>query len=264
MGFKKGELVIVRDDKNKTYLQKLDAKGRFQSHVGMVAHKDIIGREEGEQFLTSTNREVAVFYPTLNDYIHKMGRKTAIIHPKDIGAILFLADIKPGDRIVEAGTGSGALLLALSRYAGKKGHIYSYDNRFELQDVARKNLEKFYNKFPLNITLKEQDIAHGIDEDNIDAIVLDFSQPWEVISEAVRSLRRGGHIASYLPTIIQAERFVKELEAAESFLDIEIIEVLLRPWQIKGYSVRPQHRMVGHTGFMIFARFRGVLDIDKK
>lgn len=263
MSFKKNELVIVRDDKNKTYLQKLDAKGRFQSHIGIVFHKDIIGKEEGEVFLTSTNREVAVFYPTLNDYIHKMGRKTAIIHPKDIGIILFLADIKPGDRIVEAGTGSGALLLSLSRYVGKKGHIYSYDNRSELQDVARKNLEKFYNKFPTNVTFKEQDITHGISENEIDAIVLDFSQPWDVIPEAVSSLRRGGHFSSYVPTIIQAERFVKELEVTESFLDIETVEVLLRPWQIKGYSVRPQHRMVGHTGFMVFARFKGYLNTDK-
>ncbi|MDP8253387.1 MAG: tRNA (adenine-N1)-methyltransferase [Candidatus Kaelpia aquatica] len=263
MSFKKNELVIVRDDKNKTYLQKLDSKGRFQSHVGIVHHKDMIGKEEGEVFLTSTNREVSVFYPTLNDFIHKMGRKTAIIHPKDIGIILFLADIKPGDRIVEAGTGSGALLLALSRYVGKKGHIYSYDNRSELQDVARKNLEKFYNKFPSNVTLKQQDISNVIDEDNLDAIVLDFSQPWEVIPEAVKSLRRGGSFSSYIPTIIQAERFVKELEATESFLDIEIVEVLLRPWQIKGYSVRPQHRMVGHTGFMVFARFKGSPNIKK-
>ena len=108
----------------------------------------------------------------------------------------------------------------------------------------------------LNIVLKQKDICAGIEEKGIDAVILDFSQPWEVISEVRKALRPGGKFSSYIPTIIQAERLVKELQDTESFLDIDVLEVLLRPWQIKGYSVRPLHRIVGHTGFMVFARFK--------
>jgi len=255
MRFKEGDLVIIKDKKDRSSIQRLTEKGRFQTHLGLLNHSDIIGKEEGAALLTSTEREVYVFYPTLNEFIQKMGRKTAIIHPKDIGVILLWSDIKPDSSVVEAGTGSGALLLALSRFISK-GHVYSYDNRPELQEIAAKNLEKFYGKMPANVTLKQKDITAGIDEKNLDAIILDFSQPWEVISEAENSLRAGGRFAAYIPTIIQAERLVKELEFGGRFMDIEILEVLLRPWQIKGYSVRPLHRIVGHTGFMVFSRLK--------
>ena len=256
MRFKEGDLVIIKDKKDRSSIQKLREKGRFQTHLGLLNHSDIIGKEEGAALLTSTQQQVYVFHPTLNEFIQKMGRKTAIIHPKDIGVIILWSDIKPGSSIVEAGTGSGALLLALSRFAGDKGHVYSYDNRPELQEIAAKNLEKFCGKMPANVTLKQKDITAGIDEKNLDAIILDFSQPWEVIPEAKNSLREGGKFAAYIPTIIQAERLVRELDLTGCFMDTEVLEVLLRPWQIKGYSVRPLHRMVGHTGFMVFARLR--------
>ena len=256
MGFKEGELVIVKDSKGKSYLQKLSKSGRFQTHLGKLAHKDIIGKEEGSMFTTSAQESVVVFYPTLNDYIQKMARKTAIIHSKDIALIFLWTDIKPGNRVLEAGTGSGALLLALSRFLGPQGKVYSYDNRAELQKIARSNLERFYGQMPSNVVLKQKDVRAGIEERNLDAVVLDFSQPWEVIPEVKISLRAGGKIASYIPTIIQAERLVKELELAGGFLDLEILETLLRPWQVRGYSVRPQHKIIGHTGFMVFARLK--------
>ncbi len=256
MQFKEGDLVIVKDKKEKSYLQRLVKSGRLQTHLGFLKHEDIVGKEEGVCLKTSTENIVYIFYPTLTEYMEKMGRKTAIIHPKDIGIIILWADVKPGSRIVEAGTGSGALLLALSRFVGDSGHVYSYDNRPELQEVAVKNLEKFFGTLPGNVTLKQKDITAGIDEDGLDAIILDFSQPWELISEAKKSLRPGGKLASYIPTIIQAERLVRELDMAGGFMDIDILEVLLRPWQVKGYSVRPLHRMIGHTGFMVFAKFK--------
>lgn len=256
MKFKEGDLVIIKDRKGKTYLQKLSKNGRFQTHLGVLSHEEIMGKEEGTSLRTSTDEEVYVFYPTLNDFIQKMARKTAIIHPKDIGIILLWTDLKPGYRVVEAGTGSGALLLALSRYVGDEGMIYSYDNRPELQEIAIKNLEKFYGKMPKNIVLKQKDIVAGIDEKDVDCIILDIPEPWEVISEARKALRSGGKFASYIPTIIQAERLVKELETSSAFIDIEVLEVLLRPWQIRGFSVRPLHRIIGHTGFMVFAKLK--------
>lgn len=257
MQFEYGQLVIIKDRKGKTYLQKLVENGRFQTHLGLLKHSDIVGKEEGQTFTTSTGEEVVIFYPTLNEFIHKMGRKTAIIQPKDIGFILLGVDLKPGDKVLEAGTGSGALLLALSRYVGKEGKVYSYDNRPELQEIARKNLEKFYGQVPENVVLKQKDITAGIEEKNLDAIILDFSEPWCAIPEIIKALRPGGKLASYLPTIIQVERLVKELQSSEMFVDIEPCELLLRPWQVKGFSVRPLHRIIGHTGFLVFARIKG-------
>lgn len=248
--------MVIKDRKGKNYLQKLKLNGRFQTHLGSLSHSQIIGQEEGIALYTSSNEKVYVFYPTLNDFIQKMARRTAIIHPKDIGIILLWTDIGPGSRIVEAGTGSGALLLALSKFVGREGAIYSYDNRPELQEIAIKNLEKFYGQMPSNIVLKQKDIRSGIEEKGLDALILDFSQPWEVIVQGKKSLRPGGKFAAYLPTIIQAERLVKELEASNAFLEIEVLEVILRPWQIKGFSVRPLHRIIGHTGFMVFAKLK--------
>lgn len=257
MQFEYNQLVIIKDRKGKTYLQKLVKNGRFQTHLGLLKHSDIVGKEEGAALVTSSGEEVTVFYPTLNEFIQKMGRKTAIIQPKDIGFIIMGVDLKPGDKVLEAGTGSGALLLALSRYVGKDGIVYSYDNRPELQEIAVKNLDKFYGGVPGNVVLKHKDIISGIDEENLDAVILDFSEPWCAISEIVRALRPGGKMASYLPTIIQVERLVKELQATEMFVDVESYELLLRPWQIKGFSVRPLHRIIGHTGFLVFARLKG-------
>jgi len=256
MGFKNNELVIIKDAKGKSFIQRVVKNGRLQTHLGTIYHKDIIGKDDGADIETSTGNKVNLFYPTLNDYIQKMAGKTAIIHPKDIAVILLWADIKQRDRIVEAGTGSGALLMALVRFLSSKGHIYSYDNRPELQQMAVKNIEKFYGKIPKNVTFKNKDITTGIEESDLDAVILDFSQPWDVIPEALKALKSGGKFVSYIPTIIQAERLVKELQASDRFMEIEILEVLLRPWQIKGYSVRPHHRMVGHTGFMVFARLK--------
>jgi len=257
MPFEYGQLVIIKDRKGKSYLQKLMENGRFQTHLGLITHDQIVGKKEGVSLVTSTGEEVTVFYPTLDEFIQKMGRKTAIIQPKDIGLIIMGVDLKPGDKVLEAGTGSGALLLALSRYVGREGRVYSYDNRPELQETAIKNLTKFYGHVPDNVILKQKDITAGIEEKNLDAVILDFSEPWAAIPEIINALRPGGKLASYLPTIIQVERLVKKLQGTDVFIDIQSCELLLRPWQIKGFSVRPLHRIIGHTGFLVLARLKG-------
>jgi tRNA (adenine57-N1/adenine58-N1)-methyltransferase len=249
--FKEGDLVIVKDEKGKTWLQTLLRKGRFQTDIGKLEHNKIIGKSEGAKFKTSADRFIFIFRPTIEEYISKMIRKTAIIHPKDIAFIIMESNIGPDSFVVEAGTGSGAMLLALVKYLGKGGKVVSYDNRKELQEVAIKNLRRFYGKIPSNVILKNKDINEGVEERDIDAIILDIPEPWQIIPMAIGSLKLGASFVSYIPTIIQAERLVKELDATKSFIDVKTVELILRPWWIKGFSVRPLHRIVGHTGFIV-------------
>ncbi len=252
--FREGDLIVLYDlAKNKPYLQKLAENGKFMTHRGIIEHSNVLGKEEGETVLTNTGREFFIFRPTLNEFIKKMGRKSAIMHPKDIGTALMWADIYPGLKVVEAGSGSGALLLALVRAVGEKGEVISYDVREDLQEVARKNISRFLGEVP-NISFKIKDIYAGIDEQDVDRVILDLPTPWEAINTLKKSLRPGGIVLAYLPTIIQSEKFVKALESEGSFCLIETMELFLRPWNIEGLSVRPQHRMIGHTGFITVAR----------
>ncbi|MCX5656899.1 MAG: methyltransferase domain-containing protein [Candidatus Omnitrophica bacterium] len=251
--FQEGELVILYDLKGKTYCQRLTKSGRFISHLGVLEYINIIGKEEGESVLTSIGKELFPFRLTFNDYIKKMERKSAIIHPKDLGIILIWADIFPGARVVEAGSGSGSLLLALLRATGEKGEVFSYDMREDLQDVARRNVSRFLGEVS-NLEFKIKDIYTGIDERDIDRIILDLPTPWEALGTIKESLRSGGIVLSYIPTITQAERFTKTLQEDGNFFVLGTMELLLRSWNIEGLSVRPEHRMIGHTGFITLAR----------
>jgi tRNA (adenine57-N1/adenine58-N1)-methyltransferase len=251
--FQAGDLVIFRDLKGKTYAQKLNNGTRFMTHLGVIEHADVIGKEDGQSIHTSIGKEVFVFRPTFNDFVKKMERKSAIIHPKDIGIILVWADIYPGLRVVEAGSGSGALLLALARTVGGQGEVISYDTREDLQEVGRKNILRFLGESN-QVKFKIGNICEGIDERDVDRIILDIPTPWEAIETVKKSLRSGGIVLSYLPTIIQSEKLVKTLEADGNFFLHETMEFILRPWNIDGLSVRPQHRIIGHTGFITVAR----------
>jgi len=251
--FKEGDLVIFYDEKDKSYSQKLTPHGKLMTHRGIIEHNNVIGKEEGELISTNTGKVFLALRPTLSEFIRKMGRKSAIIQPKDIGMILVWADIYPGLRVVEAGSGSGALLLALARTIGERGEVVSYDVREDLQEVARKNAVRFLGEIP-NLKFKIKDIYAGIDEKDVDRIILDLPTPWEAISTLKESLRPGGIALSYVPTIIQSDKFVKALQEDRNFSLIETMELILRTWNIEGLSVRPQHRMIGHTGFITVAR----------
>ena len=254
-GFKEGELVVFYDpSKEKPYLQRLVKNGKFMTHKGIIEHKEIIHRREGERVLTNIGKEFFIFRPTLNDFVKKMTRKSAIIHPKDLGIILIWADIYPGLKVVEAGSGSGALLIALVRAVGEKGEVISYDIREDLQEVAKENIRNFLGEIP-NLKFKIKDIYKGIDERDVDRIILDLPCPWEAINTLKESLKPGGIVLAYLPTIIQSEKFVKALQKeGNDFSLIETMETIIRPWNIEGLSVRPEHRIVGHTGFITVAR----------
>ncbi|GAW91487.1 tRNA (adenine-N1)-methyltransferase [Calderihabitans maritimus] len=248
-----GDLVIFVDHKGRSFMQRLDPKKIFNFHDGQIAHEEVIGKPDGSEILTSIGKKVLVFRPTLKEYIMNMPRKSNIVYPKDISIILMWADVFPGARVVEAGSGSGALLLSLLRAVGNEGQVISYEEREDMLERARKNVERF-GGIPPHLTLKKGNIYEQIEERDIDRIILDVPEPWRVLPHASVALKSGGIIVAYTPTIKQAEQFVAAVKSSSDFMFLQTIEVLIREWHIEGLSVRPEHRMVGHTGFLSLAR----------
>ncbi len=194
--------------------------------------------------------------PRLADYTLRMKRGAAVMYPKDTGALIMWADIAPGCRVVEAGTGSGALTLALSRAVGDRGTVVSVERRDDHATHARRLIQAFAGTVPANIDLRIGEVEAVIEETTPDRIVLDLPEPWASVEPAARSLAGGGVLASYVPTVPQVQTLRDALSDAGTFTEIETFEVLMRTWTIDGRSVRPDHRMVGHTGFITVARKR--------
>ncbi len=243
------ERVLLVDPKQRRYLVALRQHGAFHTHAGIVAHDDIIGRPEGSTVTGSTGRRFVVLRPTLADVVLKMPRGAQVIYPKDLGAILMAADIGPGMRVLEAGVGSGALSMALLR-AGAE--VVGYEVRDDFALRAEANVAAWVGE-PAAYRVERRDVYDGIDEAGLDRIVLDLPEPARVIAPAERALRPGGILLAYLPTINQTA----ELRAALSrsaFGLAETSEVLRRTWHVEARSVRPDHRMVAHTGFLTTAR----------
>jgi tRNA (adenine57-N1/adenine58-N1)-methyltransferase len=182
-----------------------------------------------------------------------MPRGAQVVYPKDQALILVLADVYPGATVVEAGTGSGALTMSLVRAVGPQGRVFSYDVREEFQRTARRNIERFLGETP-TLVLRLHDITAGIPDAPADRLILDLPEPWRVVGPAATALRPGGIFLAYLPTTVQVQLTVEALEASRAFALIETVESLLRPWHVAGASVRPMHRMVAHTGFLVVAR----------
>ena len=221
----------------------------FHTHAGMVGHDDVIGAEEGSQILTTTGRRFLALRPTLADVVLKMPRGAQVIYPKDLGAILLAADVGPGMRVLEAGVGSGALSMTLLR-AGAR--VAGYEIRPDFARRARANVLEWLGP-DVRYEVVERDVYEGIEEAGFDRIALDLPEPWRVIPHAEKALRPGGILLSYLPTINQ----VATLRAAmvhSRFAMAESSEVLRRTWHVEERSVRPDHRMVAHTGFLTTAR----------
>jgi tRNA (adenine57-N1/adenine58-N1)-methyltransferase catalytic subunit len=244
-----GERVLLVDAKARRYLLTLQTGAMFHTHAGIVAHDSIIGAAEGVSVTGSTGRQFLVVRPTLSDVVLKMPRGAQVIYPKDLGAILLAADIGPGMKVLEAGVGSGALSMALLR-AG--ADVVGYEVRPDFAAGARKNVAAWSGP-DQSYRVEERDIYEGIDEVDLDRIVLDLPEPWLVLDHAEKALRSGGILLSYLPTINQ----VASLRAAitrSPFGMAETSETLRRTWHVEERSVRPDHRMVGHTGFLTTAR----------
>jgi tRNA (adenine57-N1/adenine58-N1)-methyltransferase len=255
--FRPGERVLLIDSKARRYLIILVEGGSFSTHAGTLPHADLIGQDEGILVRTSHGARLRAVRPTLSDYILKMPRGAQVIYPKDIGPILMLADVFPGARLLEAGVGSGALSMALLRAVGSEGSVLGYEIREDFAARAVKNVESFLGPDqPYRVEIR--DAYEGIGESELDRIVLDLPEPWRVVKHATVALRPGGILVSYLPTIGQVARLREELDGSPFGL-AETLEVLQRTWHVEGQSVRPDHRMVAHTGFLTAAR---LLDSD--
>ena len=244
-----GERVLLIDPKERRYLLVLQPGAAFHTHSGIVAHDDVVGRLEGSTVSASTGRRFVVVRPTLADVVLKMPRGAQVIYPKDLGAILLAADIGPGMRVLEAGVGSGALSMALLRGGAE---VIGYEVRPDFAAGARANVAAWAGP-DATYRVEERDVYEGIDERDIDRVVLDLPEPWRAIAPAAAALRPGGILLSYLPSILQVATLRAQLEAS-AFGMAETSEVLRRTWHVEQRSVRPDHRMVAHTGFLTTAR----------
>ncbi|MGI9586009.1 MAG: tRNA (adenine-N1)-methyltransferase [Acidimicrobiia bacterium] len=254
--FRAGESCLLFDVKKRQHLISLDPKLTFQFDKGVVPHSDIIGAAEGSTLLSSKDSPVVVVRPRLADYVLNMKRGAAVMYPKDVASILVWADIAPGNTVLEAGTGSGALTLALARAVGESGRVVSFDVREDHQAHAQKLMAAFGGTIPDNIELRAGTVEEHVSTVSADRVILDLPEPWATVPGAASALVGGGVFACYLPTIPQVQRVRGALDQSNVFFDIDTFEVLMRSWAVDGQSVRPEHRMVGHTGFITTARKR--------
>ncbi len=250
-----GERVLLVDRRDRRYPVRLEAGATFHFHGGHVAHDALIGADEGLDVVSSKGYRLVAYRPRLVDHIMQMPRSTAIIYPKDIAAILLWADVYPGATVFESGIGSGALTVALMRAVGPAGRVIAYEVRPEFIRRARENVEAFHGEAP-NLAIHERDTYAGIAERDLDRVLLDLPEPWQAIPAAAEALRPGGFLCAYSPSTTQVQATVEALRA-HGFGDVETLETLYRPWHVQGQSVRPVQQMVGHTGFLTFARRLG-------
>jgi tRNA (adenine57-N1/adenine58-N1)-methyltransferase len=245
-----GDRVLLIDAKQRRYLVTLQAGGEFHSHAGYVPHDDIVGQCEGSLVRSTRGQGYRVVRPTLADFVLKMPRGAQVIYPKDLGPILLLADVSPGTRVLESGVGSGALSMTLLR-AGAT--VTGYELREDFANRARTNVESFLGADATErYDVEVRDSYDGI-EGRYDRVVLDLPEPWRVVAHAEQCLEPGGILVAYTPSITQASQLRAALDQS-AFELADTVEVLQRGWHIEGQAVRPDHRMVAHTGFLTSAR----------
>ncbi len=246
-----GDNVLLFLDRKRTYLVKVESGKDFHTHKGFVKLGELLGKEFGSRIASSTGVGFVALKPSLRDYVFKMQRRTQISYPKDIALILMFSGTGPGSRVVEAGTGTGALTTALAFHVKPDGQVYSYEVRQEFVGLALKNLRRAgLSKF---VTIKNMDITHGIEEEAVDAVVLDMATPWLVVPHAYTALKGSGTIVSFSPTVEQVVKTVEALEG-DGFVDIQTVESLLRRMQVIRGKTRPETLMTGHTGYITFGR----------
>ena len=239
---------MILDERGKKYLLKEDKE--FQSDLGIVSAEQIANSEIGDELKSHLDHTFKIVKPNVNDFIDLMDRRCSILIQKDIGSVLAHTGLGAGDRVVDAGTGAGAIALNFGNVVGSEGKVYTYEIRGDFAEVARKNIENFGIT---NIEVKNKDIKEGIDEDNLDLIFLDLPKPFEIFEDVYDSLKVGGWLTVYAPYIDQAEvsyRIAKKL----GFYNIDITEILERGLEVRQQGVRPKTRMVGHSGYLLFAR----------
>ena len=253
--FAAGETVHLVTEEGKAYRLILQSGALFQFSGETIPHNDLIGQEDGTEVVLSRGTRFFALRPTLAQYTLHMPRGAQVLYPKDLALILIWADIYPGATVLEAGIGSGALTIPLLQAVGEKGHVISYERREDFANQAIKNIQRYFNdSTPDRLLVQRKDIYEGIIETEVDRVVLDLPEPHLVVPMAAQHLRPGGIFLSFLPTVPQVEKVVATLEQEKGFAFIETFETMLRPWNIDGRSVRPQLRMVAHSGFITTAR----------
>jgi tRNA (adenine57-N1/adenine58-N1)-methyltransferase catalytic subunit len=246
-----GERIVMIDSRQRRYLVLLQDGSEFHTHTGVIPHDNIIGRPEGSEFRTASNAKFLGLRPTLADHVLKMPRGAQVIYPKDLGPMLMLADIHQGARVFESGLGSGALSTTLLR-AGAE--ITGYELRDDFAERAQENVEMFLGAGALeHYDVHVRSAYEAIEHTGFDRAVLDIPEPWQVVPHLYGSLRRGGILVAYNPSITQVQQLRRVLDDGPWAM-VETIEVLQRGWHVEGQAVRPDHRMVAHTGFLTHAR----------
>ena len=246
-----GDTALLVSAQNKRYMLRLKPGDQLQTHRGVLNHSDLIGLPWGSKVFSHLGSSYLLLQPSIADLLIEIRRNTQIMYPKDVGFVLVTLGIGPGKQVLEAGTGSGALTTALAFSVGPTGHVYSYDNRSEMQNLAQKNLERV--GLVEQVTFKTRDIIEGFDETNIDALFLDVPNPYDYIAQVRQALKLGGFFGSILPTTNQVSKLLVALHR-ENFAFVDVCEVMLRYYKAVPERLRPTDRMVAHTGYLIFAR----------
>ena len=252
--FKYGDRVQFTDPKGKLYSITLQPGGEWHTHKGWLRHDEIVGQPEGSIFVTNGDLKFQAFRPLLGDYVLSMPRGATIIYPKDAAMILGVADIKPGVRVLESGIGSGALTLSLVRAVGSEGHVRSIEIRDDFAQISKQNVSNYFGQIPSNWELVVGPFQEQEYKPEWDRVILDMLAPWDCVEAAAKALVPGGVILAYVATTTQLSRFAEALKESDLFTEPESTETIVRGWHHEGLAVRPQHRMIGHTGFLTVAR----------
>ncbi len=245
-------ILLVSERSQKQFVRILKPGATLHTHSGYLRHDELIGQPFGSRVKTHLGTSYYLLPPTTDELVRFLRRQSQIIFPKDSGYIIMKLGIKPGSRVLEAGTGSGGLCLALATIVGDTGHVYSYDVREDLQNIARRNLA--HVGLDRRVTFRVRDAAQGFDETDLDAVFLDMLTPWEVLDQAWAALGGGRMLGCLVPTVNQLVRLLDRLEGHPGYGFIEAEELILRPYKTLPQRVRPEDRIVGHTGYLVFAR----------
>lgn len=253
-----GERVQLTDPKGRLHTITLDPDASFQTHRGYVRHTDLIGTSEGSVVRTTGGVEYLALRPLLADHVLSMPRGAAVVYPKDAAQVVAMADIFPGARVAEAGVGSGALSMSLLQAVGRDGHVLSVERRPDFAEIARANARAWFGADHPAWQVEIGDLAEVLPREaaagSVDRVVLDMLAPWENIEVAADALAPGGVLIAYVATTTQLSRLAEDLKASGSFTEPRAWESMVRGWHLEGLAVRPDHRMVGHTGFLLTTR----------
>lgn len=251
--FRAGDRVQLTDPKGRRYTIVLRTGGEYHTHRGVLPHDELIGKPEGSVVSSSGGTSYLAVRPLLSDYVLSMPRGAQVIYPKDAAQILMWGDIRPGAHVLEAGAGSGALTCSLLRAVGETGAVTSWEVREDHAEHADRNVQRFFGEKPANWSLRVGDVR-DYDGGPVDRVVLDMLSPWDALDTVHNHLVPGGVLVVYVATTTQLSRVSEELRERQGWTEPQSWETLLRPWHAVGMAVRPEHRMVAHTAFLLITR----------